>query len=468
VICNTYPGYEGCWGDENWIVFCDFLKRGLWKVSANGGVPVRLTTAMSWANAEIEQAHYWPSVLPGGGYVLYTIYHNAEDMSIAAYSLETGKSKILIKPGSHAAYMNTGHLVYAWKGDLMAVPFDIQHMEVKGQPVMILQDIMMDAINGVAHFSLSKEGSIAYIPGKYEIPVHKLVLVDLEGNYELLDLPPGLYQNPIFSPDGKEILITRLQERASTWVYEMGRGAFRRFTDTNFESYWAIWAPDGNSIVYNSNRHGGDALNLFQKPLNGADSVKRLTTSDYNQLPKSWSRDGLHLVYLENVFTKTGYDICMISADGKGSPVPLFATVFNEAHPAVSPDGNWLAYVSDEPGQLEVFVSSFPELDQRIQISNAGGTEPVWAPDGNKLYYRNYTGDKVMAVSISKDFTYPPGKPTVILEGNFKQGAIFGRRYDIHPDGDRFLMIQEKVVENEATRINIIHNWAGTLEQILD
>lgn len=463
VICDTYPGYEGSWGDDNSIVFCDYLKRGLWRVSADGGDPVQLTSAMTWSNAESEHSHYWPFMLPGGKSLLYTIYHNADDMSIAVFSLETGQRKILIQPGSHAAYIDTGHLVYAWKGDLWAVPFDIRHMEVVGEPVIILQDIMMNAVHGLAHFSLSGEGSIAFAPGVYKLPEDKMVLVDFEMNYEQLDFPPGRYQNPVFSQDGKELLITRLQEKASTWVYEMDRGTFRRFTDKDFESYWAIWAPDGNSIIYNSNRHGGDELNLFQKPLSSTGPVKQLTISEFNQQPKSWSGDGRKLIYLENVHTETGWDIYMIETDDGNSQLPLFNTRFNEAHPTLSPDGRWLAYVSDEPGQFEVFVSPFPSLDQRIQISNAGGTEPIWAPDGNTLYYRNYSGDQVMAVSLSNDFTLPPGKPRVILEGNFKQGYVFGRTYDLHPDGDRFLMIQTEEFEDEGNRINIIHNWSGEL-----
>ena len=176
--------------------------------------------------------------------------------------------------------------------------------------------------------------------------------------------------------------------------------------------------------------------------------------------------DGRKLIYLENVHTATGWDISMIGSEDGSSPVPLFNSKFNEAHPTLSPDGKWLAYVSDEPGQFEVFVSPFPSLDQRIQISNAGGTEPIWSPDGSTIYYRDYTGDRVMAVSVSKDFALPPGRPNVILEGDFKAGYVYGRNYDLHPDGDKFLMIQTEEFDNQGEKVNIIHNWTGELAGI--
>ena len=132
VICETGPGQEASWGPNNNIVFSDYNKRCLWMVSANGGTPQQLTTAMRWSNEEIENSHFWPQFLPGGKAILYTVYHNSDNMRIALYSLETGESKTLIEPGSHAVYLKTGHLVYTWKGDLMAVPFDMKKMEVIG------------------------------------------------------------------------------------------------------------------------------------------------------------------------------------------------------------------------------------------------------------------------------------------------------------------------------------------------
>ena len=160
--------------------------------------------------------------------------------------------------------------------------------------VVILQNVMMNPLNGLAHFSTSREGTVAYVPGKYRIPYTRILLMDPDGNKDVLDLPSGRYQNPVFSPDGKELILTRLQEKANTWVYGLDRGTFRRFTEKDFESFWAIWTPDGQQIVYNSNRHGGNELNLFMKSEDGSDAIQRLTTSDFNQQPKSWSGDGFH------------------------------------------------------------------------------------------------------------------------------------------------------------------------------
>jgi len=467
VICETYVGYEGCWGDNNMIVYCDFLKRSLWQVSADGGAPVQLTSAMKWSNEEIDHSHLWPVFLPGSKAILYTTRHNAENMRIVLYSFDNGESKTLVEPGSHAIYLKTGHLVYAWKGDLLAVPFDLKRLEVTGEHVMVLQNIKMIASNGLAHYSISDQGSIAFLPGKYELPENFLYSVGLDESYELVNLPSGAYQNPVFSPDGNSLIITAGQEKASTWVYGMERGTFRRFTDKEFESFWAIWTPDGNQIVFNSNRHGGEALNLFMKQLDGTGPVKTLTTSDYNQQPKSWSSDGAYLIYVENNTNDTGYDIYMINTNGSEPPVPLLNTRFQEFHPNLSPDGRWLAYVSDEPGRDEVFICTFPKLENRTPISNNGGTEPVWAPDGKRLYYRDNTGEKIMVVPVETEPDLLPGIPSIVFEGNFKPGYPFGRNYDLSPDGQRFLIIKDDI-DNEVTQIRIIANWSEELDNFFN
>jgi len=461
-ICDTHPGFAASWDENDVIIYSDYFKRSLWQVSADGGAPVQITKAMKWANEEIEDRHSWPSFLPGGKEILYTVRHNADNMRIVLLSLETGETKTLIEPGTHATYLNTGHLVYAWKGDLLATPFDLNRLKVTGDPVIILRNVMMNPYLGLAHFTVSDQGALAYVPGNYKSPIDSLFLMEPEGRRQVLNVPPGVYQNPVFSPEGRDLILTRLQEKASIWIFGLERSTFRRFTDKDFESFWAIWTPDSKKIVYNSNRHGGNTLSLFIKGLDGETTIQQITQSKFNQQPKTWSLDGTSLIYMENILNDTGFDIYMTNISEDEASISLFNSQFQECHPNMSPDGKWMAYVTDEPGQDEVYVCSFPDLNNRTQISNAGGTEPVWDPDGKKLYYRDHSGRKMMVVAIETVPKLTVGDPVILFEDNFKRGYPFGRNYDISPDGRWFLMIKDGA-HHEANQMNVIYNWSTEL-----
>ena len=67
-----------------------------------------------------------------------------DDVKIAAVSIETGERWNLIDQACNGIYLNSGHLIYCWKGDLMAVPFDSKRLEVTGNPVLIIDGVLMD------------------------------------------------------------------------------------------------------------------------------------------------------------------------------------------------------------------------------------------------------------------------------------------------------------------------------------
>ena len=153
--------------------------------------------------------------------------------------------------------------------------------------------------------------------------------------------------------------------------------------------------------------------------------------------------------------------------EGERKPSPFLQTPFSEAEPKFSPDGRWLAYVSDESGRREVYVQPFPGPGGKWQISTEGGTEPVWAGNG-ELFYRNESGDKMMVVDITTEPTFRAGNPRLLFEG-FYQGGIGGNRafYDVTPDGQRFLMVKAGEQETEAMQINVVLNWFEELKRLV-
>ena len=469
VICEAKDGQGGTWVNDTTIIFTDSNTRSLYKVSPMGGLPVQITSALKYTTEGDERSHLWPNALPGGKEFLYTIYHGSDAQTIAIYSLETGKKWDLFEPGSSAQYINTGYIIYTWKGDILAAPFNIGKKKLTGDPIMIFKGVKSTS-SGCANYSVSDDGSLVYIPGIYEERVLELVFVNLEGDIEYLNFPKKRsYQSPRISPNGESLLITNIEDNANLWVFGLDRGTTRRFTDKEFNSFWGIWSPDGEEIVFNSNLHGGTELNLYKKMSDGSGKEKRLTTSSYHQLPKCWSKDGKLLLYKEAVHPETGVDIFMRQMEGDTIPVPLMNRKYNETHPLISPNGKWLAFVSDESGKEEVFVCKFPDLGGVVQISANGGTEPLWAPNENVIYYRDYTGDKVYVVPFTINPDFDAKKPVLLFEKSLAgSSGPWGRNYDITPNGNKFLMIKETLVENNEHQINVVLNWNEELEALFN
>jgi Tol biopolymer transport system component len=467
-VCETRAGNDGCWIDDNRIIFADSYKRCLMLVPSKGGSPKQITTSIKFIQGKIEQQHTRPQVLPGGDKILFTVLNSLDDVKIEVVSIETGERWNLIDQACNGIYLNSGHLIYCWKGDLMAVPFDSKRLEVTGNPVLIIDGVLMD-FNSRAHISVSEGGTLVYIPGDIIEPDDKLEILDISGEHRVLDLPVGRYQSPRFSPDGKRILINYLQANSSCWIYELDRGTFNRFTEKEYTAFWPIWTPDGKKVAYNSNSHGGSALNLYLKETDGNDAAERLSESDYHQQPKSWTPDGNSLIFQEGIHPETGIDILLLQMDTKEIR-PLLNSSANESHPNLSRDGNWLAYVSDQSGKEDVFVCSFPDLSHTQQVSVSGGVEPLWSPECDKLYFRDITGNKLMVVSIlgNNEGILNFSKPQLVMEGNFKHSSgPWGRNYDLSPDGKEWIFIMEERVDSLTNQVNIILNWQQELSELV-
>jgi Tol biopolymer transport system component len=453
----------GYWGPDDAIVYghCTF---GLVRVSAAGGAPEQFTSVSA---IEDEANHVFPQLLPGGESVLFTIWNSPKDSHIAVRRLDSGEQRIVAEPGTYGRYVPTGHLVYAWDGELLAVPFDLATFETVGLPVRVVDHILMEGNPRAAHFSISDNGSLVYVPGELVRDEGTLVWVDHTGGVVPLPFPPGGF-GPRVSPDGTQLVVSRPDESGAgkhLWAYELDRGVERRLTTERGADYWPIWTPDGRRVVYNSGRER--RMNLYWKPVDGSGPEELLSESEGWLSPYSWSPDGI-LAYQESERPGEGFDIWVLSTEGGGEAHRLFHSENDEVHPAFSPDGRWLAYASNESGRHEVYVRLYPGPGAVTQISNDGGWEPLWSPDGREIYYRRNWGDQVMAVSFVAESTAPRvGKPRLLFEGRYEEGLSYGRRYDLAPDGKRFLMIRESEPPPPPTQYNVVLNWFEELKRLV-
>ncbi|HSA97122.1 MAG TPA: protein kinase, partial [Acidobacteriota bacterium] len=433
--------FGGCWLSDSDLLLSE-CTRGLRLFSLDTGRKKVISDVFDSPKPD-ERQHQFPQVLPGTRWVLFTIWNSPKDSRIAVRSLDTGEQKVLLEPGSYARYSPSGHIVYAWLGDLYAVPFDLHRLEVTGAPVKVLGGVMMNEERGAAYFSLSENGSLAYIQGPFIQSQTRLAWIDTSGRIQDLDLPAP-NRGIRLSPDGQAALAARLSDSGSNleiWVYEFERGISRPLTDQRMDSYWAVWTPDGKRIVFDASDTGLKSLPLFETPADGSGAARSLIRDDGVWfMPYSWSPDGKLLAVQKG--TQDNMDIWMLPVGTDPEPYPVLAGPAMEIHPAVSPNGRWLAYASNESKRFEVKVRPLTGDGAIVQVSADGGWEPLWSPDGTVLYYRNLAGTRIMTVPIGPGSVLRVGTSKVLIEsGRLAAGWVWGRNYDLSPDGKRFLVI---------------------------
>ena len=223
-ICKISGGPRGAsWGADNTIVFAtNDPATGLLRVSAGGGEAEVLTTP----DAQKGEDHYWPEVLPGGKAVLFTIFSTAgafQNAQIAVLDLQTGEQKVLVRGGSYPRYVPTGHIVYGVESTLRAVAFDLGRLEVRSDPVPVLQRVVTKP-SGAASFSVAQDGSLVYIAGDVQGGGARttLVWVDRQGREEVINAPPRAYISPRISPRGRGWRSTRSTRSSDIWIGSSG------------------------------------------------------------------------------------------------------------------------------------------------------------------------------------------------------------------------------------------------------
>ncbi len=470
-ICETPAVWSASWGSDDVIVFAGAASPGgLWRVPAGGGVPEQVTTV----DTNVENQHAYPSRLPNGD-VLFGVITD-RGWHLARVSLASKQIIPLGQPGSGGAgarHVETGHLVYAAGGGLVAVPFDAAK-GATASPVPLLERPEVDP-SGNAAFAVSTTGTMVYVPRVSTLPSRSLVTVDRAGRATLVNDTRAAYTHPRLSPDGKRLAVAiETENGADIWVYDLVRGSRMRLTNGGVNGF-PVWSHDGQRITFQSARSGG--VSMYSRLVDGNAEPEPLIRSQGDtsglsrslagllpgsmptftaanpHVPMSWSPDGANLAFDERK-PSAERDIWILSRDG--SPSPFLVTPFDESSPAFSPDGRWLAYVSDESGRGEVYVQPFPGPGGKWPISADGGTEPAWSADGRELYYRQ--GDALMTVSVTASATdFKAGRPVALFSSRYEQmdGA---RNYDVSPDKLSFVAVRNEGAA-ETNQLNVVLNW---------
>ncbi|MBI2188922.1 MAG: protein kinase [Acidobacteria bacterium] len=456
-IVDTGAGILGsAWGVDDTVIFAK--DDGLYRVSAGGGGSVERLTP----EAEASQGYISPRVLPGGKAVVFYLRKGSDWTSdrLAVLSLEAGEQRILIG-GAAPLYASSGHLVFVRGTTLMAVPFDLERLEVTGDPVALLEGITRTGAS-TAQYWLSENGTLVYRPGTGAAGGRTLAWVGRDGGEEALAVEGRDYASPRVSPDGQRVAVWAAQD---IWIYNLARGTTTRLTFDPATDAWPLWTPDGERVVFASNRSGN--YDLYSRRADGTGPEERLTTGPQYEFPESWGNGGRDLVFLECRAASAGpCDVSVLSMAGERQTKVLLQTEFNEGSASVSPDGRWLAYDSNESGQPEIYVRPFPDVERgRWQVSTGGGTEPLWGPKGNELFYRTPTSLVVVPVQTGGSPTFGNAR-TLFNLGRYFAGL--GHDFDIAPKGDRFILAAPIVPEGGASaQIVVVQNWLEELRRLV-
>jgi serine/threonine-protein kinase len=430
------------WAADGTIIFAT-TSSGLQRVNADGGAPTVLTRP---DRARGEAGHVWPELLPGGqAAVLYTVMPTTGGLdaaSVAVLDLRSGRSTILLRGGSDAKYLASGHLVYGAAGTLRAVGFDLTRLSVLGPATPVVPQVLTTP-GGAVEAALARDGTLVYATGNAANGLAStLVWVDRQGRETPIGVPPGLYNYPRISPDGTRVAVNHRQENPHIWLWDLARATLTRVTSDPAAEVAAMWTPDGRRLVFASDRAG--VLNLYSQAPDATGAVERLTESSNSQRASAVSPDGTRVVFTQES-PSTGQDVLAVSLDGTHQVLPLVQTPFNERNGIVSPDGRWLAYEADDSGAFEIYVRPFPDVNrERWPVSTSGGMQPLWARDGRELFYVALDG-ALMRVAVAGGSAWTAGAPMKVLEGRYivSLAGSTSRHYDIAADGQRFLVVKQ-------------------------
>ena len=457
-VLGDAQGFRGaCWGSDNRIYFSPMYSSGLMSVSAMGG-DQRVFTSLDSVRGE--RTHRWPQMLPGGKWILYTVGNQDSPNSYAdavlmVQSTATGERHELNVRGEMAQYIEPGYLVVGRNGSLLAAPFSLDDFRTTKPLSRVVEDVNGDPGSGVLHFSISQNGQLAYLPGSLN-PDLQLAWVSLDGSVTPLPLQPQPFNTPRFSPDGTKLAVSLgiFSGDNDIFIYDIKKATFTRLTFSKTVNT-PLWSLDGKRLFYGTSVPQG----LMVQPADGSTQGVRVLTSVLPSLPISLSPNGRQMI-----ISPVGGPSIMIMDVEKGSEPTVLISPKPYAYGGVfSPDGKYIAYGSNETGVLEIFVSTFPDLKGKWQVSLGGGTAPVWAPDGKEIYYVT-AANKMMAIPIKTSPVFSAGPPRELFDASqmfFPNNPI--TNYDISPDGKRFIMVQNSKASNRIASFNYVQNWITEL-----
>jgi serine/threonine protein kinase/Tol biopolymer transport system component len=459
VLADAPVGATGSWSRDGVIVFAPSPNSPLFRVPAAGGVAAQVTELNKSRN---EISHRFVHFLPDGNHFLYFgLSTSPQESGIYVGSLNSREAKRLIATQTEGQFAPPDILLFTRESTLMAQRFDTVRLELQDDPHPIAEQVMSNTGTGQAGFAVSDNGVLAYRVGRASGAGRVLVWVDGSGKTETSPLPPAAYENPKLSPDGKQLAIFKTGD---IWIVDVKTGNSSRFTYDPGEDNSPVWSPDGREIVFASNRDG-NVFNLYKKGSGGTTNDELLLKTPNNKTPVGWSADGKYILY-DETDPKTKGDLWVLPLTGDRKPTKMIGSSFNEVSGSLSPDGRWIAYNSDETGQGETYVQTFPPSTRKWKVSTMGGARSIgWRHDSKALFYAS-GGGAIMAVDVTvKNGEFSSSTPRVFFQRPPIGFNPSRNNFDVSPDGRLLVLSGQGSTIPGQTPIVVVLNWKSGLKQ---
>jgi len=447
----------GAWSrDGRTMVFSTGMPASLYQVSADGGDPKLFFDPVATPNGG---ANYDISFLPpspAGRGVLFAAGGPA-GREIVVMNLDDGVYE-LIGEGSQPVYADPGYILYqapGQDGGIWAVPFSLERLEVTGpaQPI----------VAGAFEPSLSNDGTLVYGDRVTRSEQHQLILKDRTGTrLQTVGRPQDLIRSPLFSPDGRGVAVSGTEGgEYDIWVHSVRAPTKTRVTYDPVVEGDPVWSADGQEIVYRADPTAETELRRIHVDRRSPPTT--VPAKGFAKRSTAWTEDGRHIVYAAYDYsTQSDLWLLPLAADGApGEPRAIMRTPFNEVAGRISPDGRYLAYCSDETGDYEVYIATFPDAEERWQASLGGGCQPRWSQETEELFYVD--GDTLLVVETTgKDYFGAVGSKPLFRDPNLVALTPHRSTYDVSPDGQSFVLRETVPLPDvKPPSIHVVQNWWG-------
>jgi Tol biopolymer transport system component len=458
-LANVLSARGGSWGSRNVIIYAPDAGGPLWRVNPDG------TGARSLTDHIIdkgEDTHRWPVFLPDGNHFLFWgggFGDTKTDHSSGIFvsSLDAKDKRLLINCHSNFGITDR-QVIYANEAQqLVSIDFDPSSASVSGSAEVFAKTVGFHPSVNWASLTAARNGTLVY---STSLGASKSVLTWMDRSGKPLGQIGNLAVqcNPALSPDGNRIALDISDPKAGaveTWIERTDGSGSSRFTFDSAEDVVPLWSHDGSTIAYRKN--AADASYLVLKKANGLEAEHDLVAVPLTEdvIPNSWSADDKQILYVRE--TSTGPHLELVSVGG-GKPAPFLSGQGHKTNAQISPDGKWVAYASDESGDWEIYVTTFPGAAGKWQISRGGGTEPRWRADGKEIFYLA-PGGMLTAVPVSVADTFSSGTPASLFQfhGRAPVSSTDTFSYDVTRDGKRFL-VNRYVKPESITPLTIVLN----------
>jgi len=458
-LTSVLAARGGSWGKRDVIIYAPDASSPIWRVNADGSGRAAVTDRIRAAE---DSTHRWPIFLPDGNHFLFfasNFSNNKDDRTSGIYlSSLDGKEKKLVTLCHSGFGYDFSHLFYADdERQLVSVPFDTSAARVAGSPHVIASVVGFQPSTYWAALTVAENGTLIY-SAIAEGAHSELTWVDRNGKELGRVGEPGIMYNVSLSPDASRVAVDISDEKANNvdiWIENTDAPGRSRFTFDPAEEVVGVWSHDGKTIAYRLNDAGGPMLEL--KPATGLEREKPILKDMPidDTIPNSWSPDDQQILWTHQ--SQLGSQLELMPAAG-GTSTRFLSGPGSQTNGQISPDGKWVAYASDESGNWEIYVTTFPGAVGKWQVSSGGGAEPRWRGDGKEIFYIGSSG-MLTAVPVNTEGAFSTGAPSPLFQihGRAAISSTDLFTYDVTKDGKRFL-VNRYVKPDQIAPLNIVFN----------